>query len=388
MGDPTVDRAECLAAVVIEDGAQLDALAPAWDRLAEDAGSPFGAPTWVRAWWRHLAPRGARLAVVAVHDADELVGLAPFYASRRLGVTVLRLISADLASRVDILARPGRELEVAGALAGALAAELRPDVLRWEGVDASTRWPQRLSHAWPGGRAHRLSHELARPGPVLELAAHSSYEEWLAAKSRHFRRRLRQGRRALERDGASFRLAVRASLDRDLGSFGRLHSARWQGRGGSLAVNAETMAMLREVGEELIESGRFRLWMLDGPGGEPVSAELLLAARGEVASWNGGFDADWGKYSPGIATLAVAIEDAYERGDRRLDLGGGAAEYKDRLADGDSPVAWQTSFPRGARYPLARLWRLPEQTARRFSGSAKSLLGPVAYNRIRRTLRV
>jgi hypothetical protein len=89
-----------------------------------------------------------------------------------------------------------------------------------------------------------------------------------------------------------------------------------------------------------------------------------------------------------MVTLAVAIEDAYRRADRRFDLGGGAAAYKDRLADEDRPVVWQTSFPHGARYPLARLWRLPEQTARRFSGSARKLIGPVAYNRIRRTLRI
>ena len=381
-------RAQRLAAAVIEDRSELEALAPDWDVLAEEARAPYGAPAWALAWCRHLAPPTARLAVVAVHDADQLVGLGPFYAARRLGVTELRLISADLASRADILARPDREREVAAALARALADEVRPDVLRWEGVDASTSWPQRLSESWPGGRAHALSRELPRPGPVLELANHPSYERWLATKSPHFRRRLGRNRRAIERRGGCFRLSDRANLQRDLGSFERLHTARWEHRGGSLAVNRATMAMLREVGEELIGTGRFRLWMLDGPGGEPVGAELLLAAGGEVASWNGGFDEAWGKLSPGIATLAVAIEDAYERGDRRLDLGGGAAGYKDRLADGDRPVAWQTSFPRGARYPLARLWRLPEQTARRFSGNARSLLGPVAYNRVRRALRV
>jgi CelD/BcsL family acetyltransferase involved in cellulose biosynthesis len=383
-----VEGAQRLAVAVIEDRAELEALAPAWDALAEEVRAPFGAPAWALAWWRHLAPRGARLAVVAAHDGGRLVGLAPFFASRRLGVTELRLISADFASRADILCRPGRESEVAAALAAALADGVRPDALRWEGIDAATEWPQRLSRRWPGERTHTIAHELTRPGPVLELDAHPSYEDWLGAKSRHFRRRLRQGRRAIERRGARFRLSDRASLAGDLASFERLHTARWRRRGGSTAVNAATMRMLREAGDELIEPGRFRLWMLDGPGGEPVSAELLLAAGGEVTSWNGGFDEAWGRLSPGIATLDVAIEDAYERGDLRLDLGGGAAGYKDRLADGDRPVVWQTSFTGGARYPLARLWRLPEQTARRFSGSAKALLGPVAYNRVRRALRV
>lgn len=382
-----MDPAEPLSASVIEDAGELEGLAAAWDALAVAVDSPFGAPAWALAWWRYLAPRGARLAVVAVHDAGELVGVAPFYAWRRLGVTELRLLSADLASRTGILAGAGREHDVAEAIARALSRELRPDALRWEGVDATTLWPRWLSASWPGAGAHRLQEDLLRPGPVLELARHPSFEQWLAARSRHFRRRFGRNRRALERDGCSFRLADRASLERDLASFERLHVERWRQRGGSLAVGPAAMAMLREVGAELIDSGRFRLWVIDGPDGEAVSAELLIAAGGRVASWNGGFDERWSRYSPGIAALGAAIEDAYARGDRELDLGGGGAAYKDRLADADRPVAWWTSFPRGRRYALARAWRLPEQTARRFSGGARALLGSSGYTRARRLLR-
>lgn len=382
-----MERTEPLSASVIEDVGELELLAADWDRLAVAIAAPFGAPAWALAWWRHLAPRGARLAVVAVHAGRELVGIAPFYAWRRFGITELRLLSADLASRVGILAGPGREHDVAEAIARALAAELRPDALRWEGVDATMLWPQWLSASWPGAGAHRLQEDLLRSAPVLELARHPSFEEWLGARSRNFRRRLGRNRRALEREGATFRLADRASLERDLASFERLHVGRWRQRGGSLAVNPATMAMLRDAGRALVGQQRLRLWIIEGRAGEPISAELLVAAGGQVASWNGGFDQRWARLSPGIAALGAAIEDAYERGDRELDLGGGGASYKDRLADADRPVAWRTSFPRGPRYAVARAWRLPEQTARRFSGAARAVLGSSGYTRARRLLR-
>jgi CelD/BcsL family acetyltransferase involved in cellulose biosynthesis len=371
---------------LVEDPSELEPLKTSWDALAALTGSPFGAPAWALAWWRHLAPDGAGLAVVAVHARDELIGLAPFYSSRRFGVTELRLLGGGLASRLDILASPGHEREIAAAIGRALAnAGLRPDIYRWEAVDAASPWPGWLSNDFPDSRGHRLQEVSERSAPVVRVGQRS-YEQWFGAKSRNFRSQMRRDKRAIERQGATFRCTDSTSLRRDLMAFARLHSARWEGRGGSAAVNAGSMAMLEEVGEALVETGRFRLWMIDGPDGEAVSAQVFIAAGGEVAYWNGGFDERWGKHHPGAVAILVAVEDAFERGDDLIDLGGGEARYKDRLADEDRPVAWRTSYRRGPRYPLARLRRLPEQVARRGSGRLRERLGADRLNRLRRLL--
>jgi hypothetical protein len=146
------------------------------------------------------------------------------------------------------------------------------------------------------------------------------------------------------------------------------------------------MAALQEVGEALIDSGRFRLWMIDGPDGEAISAHLFVEAGGRVAFWNTGFDERWGKHSPGAIGVLAAIEDAFERGDDLMDLGGGEASYKDRLADEDRPVVWRTSYRLGSRYPLARMRRLPEQVARRGGHVFRERLGSNSLNRVRRLL--
>jgi CelD/BcsL family acetyltransferase involved in cellulose biosynthesis len=319
--------------------------------------------------------------VVAVHAGEQLVGLAPFYSSRRLGVIELRLLSGGFASRLGVLARPGHEREAAAAIVRALTdAGLVPDVFRLEAVDAASPWLGWLSASWPDGRGYHLQEISELSAPLLHLPQ-GSFDEWFAERSAHFRRNMRRDRRQIEKKGAHFRRADRDSLEHDLAAFGRLHAARREGRGSSHAATPAAMAALREAGEKLIDSSRFRLWMIDGPDGDPISAHLFVEAGGTVAFWNTGFDERWGKHSPGAVGLLAAIEDAFERGDRLIDMGGGEASYKRRLADDDRPVAWRTSYRLGARYPLARLRRLPEQVARR--GSSKLRERPVAHRVMR-----
>ena len=369
-----------VSATLIQEPSELGPIHASWDELAVDVRSPFGAPAWAQAWWRHLAPSGAHLAVVAVHAGDDLVGLAPLYASRRLGVTELRLLSGGFASRLGILARDGHEGDVAAAIPRALAeANLRADAFRWEAVDAASPWPGWLSDSWPGGRGHRIAEASERSAPVVHLEQ-GSYNEWLDGKSSKFRRGMRRNRRNLEAEGATFRISDAAGLARDLSSFARLHSARWEGRGGSSAVTDSSIRMLQEAGEALMESGRFRLLVIDNPDGEAINAELFIAAGGVVADWSGGFDERWGKYSPGVLGILAGIEDAFARNEDLIDLGGGEASFKDRMADEDRPVAWRTSYRRGLRYPLARLRDVPEQAARKW-------LGPDKLRRVRNLLR-
>ncbi len=55
---------------------------------------------------------------------------------------------------------------------------------------------------------------------------------------------------------------------------------------------------------------------------------------------------------PTLQTILSALEDAFGRGEKRLDFGGGPQPYKLRFADSEAPLAWLTLRPRTARYPL------------------------------------
>jgi CelD/BcsL family acetyltransferase involved in cellulose biosynthesis len=375
-----------LRAELLETYDELERYRDGWDNLAVATGNPECSSHWLLAWWRHVAPPEGELRTVVVLGDGELIGIAPFFAQpARAGFTEYRLVGAGSANRIGPLAWPGREREVAGLVRSLLAAaQPRPRALRFEATTERSPWPPLLRAGWPGAIGSWLFTDVVHPGPTIDLRGRS-YEDWFAAKSGNFRQQMRRMRRKLERQGASFRMAGTDELERDLDAFVRLHLARWVPRGGSGTIKRGVQEMLLAAGTELLPRGRFRLWSLD-VAGETISSHLFLACGGEVEYFGGGFAQPWADFKPSLLTILVAIDDAFGRGERRVDLGPGGQHYKLRLADGDDPIAWRSLFPRDARYPLTRVQALPEQ-----AWSTARVLGrrlpPERRTRVKRVLR-
>jgi hypothetical protein len=85
-------------------------------------------------------------------------------------------------------------------------------------------------------------------------------------------------------------------------------------------------------------------------------------------------------------TLLASAEDAFEKGDRRIDLGPGRQLYKLRFASDDAPIFWTGIIPRTRRYLLTRIRLAPDQA----HGSATRIartLPPQWRRRIKRLIR-
>ncbi|HEX2291891.1 MAG TPA: GNAT family N-acetyltransferase [Gaiellaceae bacterium] len=329
-----------MRAELVEDAGRLEGVAREWDELAVAGARPYASPHWLLPWWQALAPPGARLATVVVRDREAVAGIAPFFVERRgLGARAVAL-GRGVSAGVEPLAREGAEDEVA-RLAAAALADAAP-VLFLDAVPAGSRWPGLLAAAWPG--AARLQRTV--PAPVT-ARPEGGYEAWFAARSGHFRKRMRRAARELDERGAAFRLAGPDTFERDLEAFARLHEARWAARGGSSVLTAGVEPMLlaaaRRLGPE-----RFRLWLLELEG-RPVCAEILVAAGGTASFWLGGFEPEHAALQPSLQTMLHAIEHAFRAGDGRIDLGEGGQEFKYRLADGERELAWFAVVGRGAR---------------------------------------
>jgi CelD/BcsL family acetyltransferase involved in cellulose biosynthesis len=237
------------------------------------------------------------------------------------------------------------------------------DLIILDGVSVGERWPDELRVRWPGGRRPELLRDIARPAPAVDLGART-YEDWLAAKSKNFREQMRRRRRKLDKMGASFRLTEDArGSERDIESFIRLHHSRWQGRGGSGVLTNAVERMLPAVASGLLSKSRFRLWTLEIEQ-RAISSHLFIAAGGEVSYWLGGFDEAWSAQQPSLQVLIAAIEDAWARGDRRVDLGGGGQAYKYRLADSVENLHWSYLVPHGSGYGRTRVELFPRLAKR------------------------
>jgi CelD/BcsL family acetyltransferase involved in cellulose biosynthesis len=373
---------------LVEDVAALERHREDWDRLAVTLGQPYSAPAWMLAWWRHAVPGRAQLRTVVVREEGRLVGLAPFFVQLgRWGLAEYRLLGAGNSHRIGILAEPQREQEVAQAVATALAAcAPRPSSVVFEGVDAGSPWPRLLQRAWPGFGRPRLREGLTMTAPTLRVQG-GTFDDWFAECSSHFRQHMRRyGRRLQEAGGQIRRTRDERELETDLRAFVELHYGCWVDRGGSNAVDPSIEAMLRASADELLSQERFRLWIVEIEG-RPVCAQLYIAAGEELASWGIGFDPEWSKLRPAQLATEAAVRDLFERGERRLDFGGGDYDYKWRFADSDEPVVWMSMFPRNRRYLLTRAQLLPKefrQAARRLARRTPDRLQKLLRRLLRR----
>jgi CelD/BcsL family acetyltransferase involved in cellulose biosynthesis len=351
---------------LITHPAELEALAPAWDRLAVTCGRPYAAPAWQLGWWRRAAPPGARPLVLVARDCDEVAGvLALFGQAGRSGLERLRVMGAPMAQGTGPLALPGREAQAARAFAQALAQvrRPRPATLELEGVLEGRRWAALLGDGWPRGARPAVLRGAAVLAPLARLGA-PSLDAWLATRSANFRQQLRRSRRRLESRGASFRRVDGADeIAALLPAFVALHEGRWRERGGSRAVGADTQPVLAEVAAALDGTARLTMELVEVEG-RPVSAHLFLAAGEETTYWLGGFDEAYAADKPGLVALLEGVEHALGRGATRLDLGPGDQPYKRRFADAERELHWLTLVLPGPRRAVTRLQLAPRRLAR------------------------
>lgn len=364
--------------------AELERIAPEWEALASACAAPTALPAWQLAWWRRLAPAGALLRAVAIRDGDRLVALAPYAVTRGAArATVWEPLAAAMTHRVEPLAEPGcAAVAMEATVAQLAAADVAPDLVRFEAIAADASPWRELEAAW--SQARRLE-EFTQTAPYVSIGD-EGFDAWLNGKSRNFRQQTRRFRRKLEQAGGVVRMSQPgAGAERDVAALLRLHHARWDDRGGSSLGDGDGVgAMLRDAAPTMVAAGTMRIWIVELDG-EPISAQLFLAAGGTVHYWNGGFDPRHAELKPALLGLVAGIEDCFAQGDTLLDLGGGAQDYKLRLADGTRELSSGVLVPRDARPLQSRLALLPRQL-RSVTRAGFRRLTPAAQGRVRAAL--
>jgi CelD/BcsL family acetyltransferase involved in cellulose biosynthesis len=364
-----------LTTETLESEAAVAECTEAWDRLAVSLDRPYSAPAWGLAWWRHLRAPEDELCVLAFREGDELVGIAPMYAtSRRGGHAEYRVLGSQHAARLTPLAVAGREREVAVATAAALRTRRpRPALITFADLETDSPWQSLLAEEWPVRGAWTVCRFMT-PAPHVTLDA-EDFERWLASRSSNFRQQMRRSRAKLEKAGATFRAS--ADLEeahRDLDTFAALHLERWDRRGGSAVISDGMVAMLRDVASDLHASGRFRIWNIDVED-KTICSLVFLNAGNEVGWWLGGWDEEWANQRPGLVGLVHAVDEAFERGAARFDLGAGSQQYKYRFADAESLLTRTHLIAPGIapplRYPGALREKALQVSSRRISWGAK-----------------
>ncbi|MGW4228597.1 GNAT family N-acetyltransferase [Streptomyces sp. NPDC004980] len=110
-------------------------------------------------------------------------------------------------------------------------------------------------------------------------------------------------------------------------------------------------------------------------GDHPVAAHFGLRSRTVLSCWFPAYDPEFAKYSPGLILHLSMARAAAGDGITLLDMGRGAAEYKDALKTGELTVYEGASVRPGAGAALQWLGREPARRAHSFVRNRPRLAG-------------
>lgn len=363
----------------------FEALRDEWNTvLAQSASNNlFLTWEWVSTWWE-LYGSGALLYVLTARaDDGRLLGIAPLHRRHR---TVLGLGSVDVVEFIgsggDVTPEQLDFIVVAGA-----EASVTPALVAWIENDPSVRGidlrpfaagSPNLPYVDGVLRTHkgRLRCDADSVCPVLPLPA--SRAEFIAGRSKNYRKKMREYQRRCERDlGAHVRLsASHDELDRDMSALVRLHKKRWEGRSRAFR-SANYVEFHRRLANRLFDKGWVRMFALDSSRG-PLAMLYCFSYADRYYFYQAGRDPDCNKHRVGLVLMHSAIEQAIDEHARVFDFLRGEEDYKYMWAAAEVKAVrlahWKT-WPAWAVSRIAIVLASAHSTMASASAAMVSLIG-------------
>jgi CelD/BcsL family acetyltransferase involved in cellulose biosynthesis len=268
-----------LDADVLRNAEEFASLEEEWEQLYENCPSatPFQSWAWLYSWWESYS-EGYELRLVTVRDRDGLlVGVLPLMLKRRWGFGQLLFVGSGATDYLDMLAREGREEEVARAATIVLRAmggwrvvdlqELRPEASAWA---LHRTWLGRKNCIWQSNC------------PLLDV---KPWDDQLMLLKQKLRSSVRQALRRAKEDGLCTQLVGTEDAVEAAKRLVALHRNSWQARGIGLGhMNREFEALLEVATHRMIACGlgaisEFRL------GGEVVVSHFVVIGRDFVGGY-------------------------------------------------------------------------------------------------------
>jgi CelD/BcsL family acetyltransferase involved in cellulose biosynthesis len=332
------------------------AAAAAWTELVA-AGARDGVAAsweWTSTWLEHfgeVVPHRFALVERAGEPAGAALICGPVR-RRRAGVPLRTLLvgtaGEPAGERVHVehnrvLARPGEERAVAGALLAALRGAGGWDELLLPGFA-----PADAAH-WDAA-VQRVSWT-AEPSPVCELEA-AGDDGVLGLLSAGVRRRVRQSMRAygeLETGCARTPADARDVLDELI----ELHGRRWASAGAPGAfASARLVGFHRALAEAWADSGRVRLFRVRA-GGDTIACLYGMVEDGRLLFYQSGLRAETdNRLRPGLVAHVLCMEACRRDGLREYDFLAGDSRYKRELSTAVRELLWGTVQRPGPRQAL------------------------------------
>lgn len=325
---------------VLTDLASLEGVAADWQRLP--LPTPMQSPAWLLSWWEAYGEDDAanELQVLAFYsDADQLVGLAPWYV-RCHPVTgrTLRFLGDGRAStdHHTLLCCAEEEPAVVTAVARWLkeTAGVAWRRVRFEAIDADNRAMNQLERLLEeaGLDTERIDDLGSFPVELTQIDTEATWGNYLTMRSKNRRKRMRRWQREWFDTGRAKVRVVKTEEERQelWPLLIQLHNERREGMGEQGVYDCPRFNRFHKLASaKLLAEGQLYFAVLEIDG-EPAVVEYSLqdAEGGAVYAYQGGITTAGLAQDAGHLSLLALVQHALATGRTQLDLLRGDEPYK------------------------------------------------------------
>jgi CelD/BcsL family acetyltransferase involved in cellulose biosynthesis len=294
---------------------------------------------WQKIWWDFFG-RESQLAIVAVRDGDELIGLAPLYSlPYDEGPNTLRLIGGvEVSDYLDIIVASGKEEMVYKILWEFLMHEFDYpwEIIDLHNVPAASPTRTALPTYAKKTKQVQVRAQVEDVCPIISLP--SGWEEYLALLNKKQRHEVRRKIRKAHKEASVrwYHVQDEEAVLTEMQDFIELHKRSAEQKKDFMDQTMQDF--FRAVASTACEQGWLRLYSL--LINEVKAASMLcFDYNNSLMVYNSGYDPQLhASLSPGTVLLAHCIQDAIHRGLKTFDFLRGDEDYKYRLGGQDTEV--------------------------------------------------
>lgn len=325
----------------------FQALADEWRALYQRSlpCNPFLSYEWTRLCWTNLCG-GAQPFVLTARREGKLVAVAPLRLERSLGFRVLRFIGDGRSDYLGFL----RDADAPGAESALLEA-LSTHRQEWD-LAVLRQLCETYSTLTTAVRPKKLC------GREVEgtVAPYLSFEgDWssLCASGPGWLKRMEKAARKFAKEGGLVERYEGSEALLHLNEVAEVERHSWKTRQGVARFQpGEGQNILHEALSTLGSRGEMELWIARMDD-RPVAFELNFLTPQRIMLYQGAFNEEYRKLSPGGVLDLLSIRRAWEQGVREYDFMAGNEAYKQERTNATRSLRYLAVYPATARGSMA-----------------------------------
>lgn len=332
---------------VLRTAAELQALEPEWRRLSGESRpcNPFIGCDWTRICLKHVCP-GSSPYVITVRREGRLAGVAPLRLEREMGFRVLRFIGDGRSDYLGVL-----QAADAPGVEDAVLAELERRRGEWDLAVL-----RQLADTYSGLHTRAVPRALRGCETEGTVAPHVAMDcDWstLLAEGPGWLKRMAKASRKWAKEGGAVTRHSGPDTAERVEEIAATEARSWKGREGVGRFQpGRGRELLRDALGALAPRGEMEVWLAHMDG-RPVAFEINFLTPDRIWLYQGAYDEEYRKFSPGGVLDFLSIQRAWEAGAREYDFLSGNEAYKAERTNAARSLRYLALYPTTPRGLLA-----------------------------------